>query len=121
LAACDEVQVGEGVGLEAARCDAEVLQQLVADQMRHLAHHVADAQIHVRLAEVDGHQLGMAVGDVQQADVAEARQVVHLGGRAWRPAQDCCAGHAAGAGDGQHLEEFAAIHGHAVGSIVSLC
>jgi hypothetical protein len=66
-----EIQVGEGVGLEGVRLDAEVLEQLVADQVRHLAELVADAEIDVRLAEVDRQQLGVAVGDVQQADVAE--------------------------------------------------
>jgi hypothetical protein len=47
------------------------LRKCLADQMRHLAELVAETEIDVRLAEVDRQQLGMAVGDVQQADVAE--------------------------------------------------
>jgi hypothetical protein len=75
-----EIQVGEGVGLDGVRLDAEVLEQLLADQVRHLAELLAETEIDVRLAEVDRQQLGVAVGDVQQADVAELGQVVEFGG-----------------------------------------
>ena len=36
----------------------------------------ADAEVDARLAKVDRQQLRVAVGEVQQAHVAEARQVV---------------------------------------------
>ena len=107
-----EIQVGVGVGLDAVGLEAEVLQQVVADQVRHLAELVAEAEIDVGLAEVDRQQLGVAVGDVQQADVAEPGQVVQLGGALLGQRQFAVQAHAAGSGDGHDLEEFAAIHAH---------
>ena len=38
----------------------------------------ADAEVDVRLAEMDRQQLGVAVGEVQEMHVAEARQVVEF-------------------------------------------
>jgi hypothetical protein len=80
--------------------------------VRHLAVLVAKAEINVRLAEVDRQQLGMTVGDVQQADIAELGQVIKF----------CCAffsqrnvtvqTHAASSCNGHDLKEFPTIHAH---------
>jgi hypothetical protein len=74
----------------------------------------------VRLAEVDRQQLGVAVGHVQQADLAEARQVVHAPGGLGGLGRVAVQRQAAGRGDGQHLEEIPAVHGHAELSVQSL-
>lgn len=74
-----EVEIGEGVGLGAAGLDAVVLQQILADQMRGLAERTADAQVDVGFTEPDGQQLGMAVGEMQQRNVAVTRYIVEIG------------------------------------------
>ncbi|MCY1297115.1 hypothetical protein D9M70_465420 [compost metagenome] len=105
-----EIEVGERMRLRRAGADAVVAQQRVADQVRRLAGVVADAEVDVGFAEIHRPQLRMAVGEMQQVDVAEARQVVHrLGGlRGVRVLVG--ESHAAGAGDGQHLQELASVH-----------
>ena len=47
--------------------------------MRRLSARFADAEIDRRLAEIDRHQLGMDVGDVQQRDIAERVELHELG------------------------------------------
>ncbi len=54
-----------------ARRDVEALQEMLADQMRRLAFGRSDAQVDAGLAKVDGKELRVRVGDVQQAHVAE--------------------------------------------------
>ncbi len=71
-----EVEVGEGVRLGRAGTDAEALEQRLADEVRRLAQGVADAEVDARLAEAHRLQLRVAIGEVQHADVAEARHVV---------------------------------------------
>jgi hypothetical protein len=80
---------------------------------------VADAQIDVRLAEVDRQQLGMAVGDVQQADVAEAGQVIHPGGSLFGQCQFAVQCHAASRCHRQHLEKLTTIHAHCLSLITA--
>jgi hypothetical protein len=56
-----------------------MLQELLADQVRRNAGIVADADIGVRRAEIDGLQLGVHVGEVQQRHLAlgvELQQVI---------------------------------------------
>ncbi|XQU69245.1 hypothetical protein OJJOAM_001976 [Cupriavidus sp. H18C1] len=105
-----EIEIGEGVRLGAARRDPVVLEQGLADQVRRLAGIVPDAQVDAGLAEMDRQQLRMAVGEMQQVHVAEARHVVQLrrGLRRLRVARG--KSHARGAGDGQHLQELASVH-----------
>jgi hypothetical protein len=107
-----EVDVGEGVGVDAARLDVVGLEEMLADQVGHLADGVADAQVDVGLAEIDGLQLGMAVGHVHERHVAEGGQVVIVGGRVAGQGLAAIQGEAGGAGGGEDLEEFAAVHGH---------
>ena len=71
-----EVEVGERVRVARAGRDAEMLEQVLADEMRRLAPRGADAEVDVRLAEVDRQELRVAVGEVQQADVAERLDAV---------------------------------------------
>ena len=72
--------------------DAEVLEERFADEMRRPPARVADADIHVGLAEVHRQELRVAIGEVQQRDLAAREpQVVQALGRlrcrlsgAWR-------------------------------------
>src|SRR5689334_20656560 len=50
-------------------------------EMRRLSGRCPDANVHRGLAEPDRRELRMRVGEVQQRDVAERRQVVELAGR----------------------------------------
>jgi len=54
--------------------DFEMLKQCVADEMRRLAARFADAEVDARLTEANRAQLRVAVGDVQECDVAERLQ-----------------------------------------------
>ena len=83
----DEVEVGERMRLGRRGRDAEALEQVFADEVRRLAGRLADAEVHARLAEMHRQQLRVAVGEVQQVHVAEARQVVHLADAGARPAR----------------------------------
>jgi hypothetical protein len=107
-----EVEVGEGVGLGAAGFDAVLLQQVLTDQMRHLAEGAADAQVDVGLAEPHRQQLGVAVGEVHERDVAMARHVVEIGGRVAGQCRLAVQRHAGCGGDGQQLQKFATVHVH---------
>ncbi len=49
-----------------------------ADQMRRVARHGADADIDARLAEIDRRKLRMRVGQMQNAHIAEAADVVQI-------------------------------------------
>ena len=106
-----EVEVSESVGLGRAGADAEMPQQRVADQVGRPAAHVGDAEIHVRLAEPERQELRVAVGEVQEMDVAEARQVVEAR-RALGPGAPgkLRQGQAAGGGHPHDMQELASIH-----------
>ena len=110
-----EVIEGQGVRLGRAGAEAGLLQQVLADQVGHLAAHAAHAQVDAGLAEVDGQQLRMAVGHVQEGHRPRAleggRQVVEVGGRAGRGLAR--QGQAGGGGKAQQADEiaFGQIHG----------
>jgi hypothetical protein len=61
-----EIQIGKGMGVDRSRLDAVVFQEVLADQVRHLALGSADTEIDIRLAEPDRLELRMGVGDVHQ-------------------------------------------------------
>jgi hypothetical protein len=73
------------MGLDATRFEAEGLEQAFADQVRGLAGGATYPQIDTRFPEIDRQQLGMAVGEVQQMHIAEARQLVEAVALAGRP------------------------------------
>jgi hypothetical protein len=100
-----------------------VIEQVSADDVRRSAAHVAHAEVDVRLAEVDGQQLAVTIGVVQDAHIAEGGQFVEVAGSLgglYAPIGlgDVGTGVAAGevdargAGDGQHLQKFSARDGH---------
>ncbi len=106
------VEVRERVRFARPRPDAEMLEQRLADEMRRAARRGADAEIDARLAETNRVELRVAVGDVQQADVAEPLDAVverRAGGEIERSSRG---DRQAGGGRGSEgLEKFAAIHG----------
>ena len=67
--------------IDGAGLDAEMLEKGAADQMRRPPAHVADPDIDARLAKEHRLELRMRVGDMEDARVAEAAELVHvLGG-----------------------------------------
>ena len=96
--------------LRGARRDAEVRQHRLADQVGRTAGGSAHADVHARLAEVQRQQLGVTVGEMEKADVAEPRQIVHpcipLAGQRGAAIER----QAPGGGDREEVEEFAARH-----------
>ncbi|MCZ7654288.1 MAG: hypothetical protein M5R42_08335 [Rhodocyclaceae bacterium] len=107
-----EVEVGEGMRLDRARLDLEGLEQVLADQVRRLAARAADAEVDVRLAEINGLQLGMAVGEMQQRDVAEARQFIQLVPALGSKQFAAVEGESRGGSGSEDLQELSAVHGH---------
>mgnify|MGYP006993423463 CR=1 FL=1 len=107
-----EIQEGEGMGIDGVRLDPEMLEESIADQMRHLAELVTETEVDVRFAEVDRQQLGMAVGDVQQIDITEFGQIVHRGRALFGQCKFAVQGHAASRRNCQHLKKFSTIHAH---------
>ena len=71
-----EFEARERVRLQRTRGNAKGLQKMFAHEMRRLAHGLAHAEIHARLAKVPRQQLRMAIGKVQKADIAECRYVI---------------------------------------------
>ena len=71
-----EIEKGEGVRFARAGPHAEGAQQRFTDQMGWHAARGADADIHAGFAEMDRPQLRVAVGEVQEMHVAEARSIV---------------------------------------------
>jgi len=76
-----EIEKRECVGLRGARRNAEVLEQGLTDKVGRLAIGTTDTQIHARLAKMNRLQLRVAIGEVHEADVAEAGHGVHALGR----------------------------------------
>src|ERR1700688_1831127 len=100
------IEEGEGMRGPAARRDIEIFKEGAADDMRRLSAHVADADIDARLAEIDRLQLGVGIGQMQDADIAEAADVVEVvvsrQRHAWRDAR--CGG------DAKPTQEIPAVH-----------
>src|SRR6195256_711595 len=84
-----EIEEGESVGIGAVRPHAEAFEEGAADQMRRLAGHRADPEIDAGFAKIHRQQLRVGVGDVQDARIAEALEVVNAGalGAAREPRQ----------------------------------
>jgi hypothetical protein len=109
-----EVEARIGVGLGGAGAHAGGLQQRISRQVRQASLHRAEAEVDARLAKVDRLQLPMAVGDVQEGDLAEWRDVVQAALRAGRIGFGVAAeGHAGHRGRPQHLHKLAPRKGHA--------
>ena len=82
-----EIERGEGIGVGALRLDAESVEKGAADEMRRLSSHRAKPEIDARLAKIAGQKLRMRIGDVQDARIAEAFEIVDAGIGAARAAR----------------------------------
>ena len=71
-----ELDAGEGIGVGAVGADAEAIEEGASDQMRRVAPHRSDAEIDARLAKKHRPKLRMGIGDVQDARIAEALEIV---------------------------------------------
>src|SRR5208283_2081754 len=67
------VDASECVRIAAPAWNGKALEQRFPNQMRWSPRRIAHADIAVRLAEIIGQQLRVAVREVQQVDVAKAR------------------------------------------------
>src|SRR6185437_14706 len=103
-----EIKEREGVDVGAVGLDAKPVEESMADQMRRLALHRADSEVDVRLAEKHRLQLRMGIGHVQDARIAEAREIVNAGAarRPWPSIRE--------RGDARELEKIPAADGHAM-------
>src|SRR5947209_3677951 len=75
-----ELHAGERMRIRTVGPDSEPLQERAADQMRRPRCHLADADIDAGLADIDRIELRMGIGEVQDARVAEALDVVDARG-----------------------------------------
>ena len=109
-----EVETRECMRARGARRDARLLEQMLADEMRRPTGRLAEPEVDARLAKVDRHQLRMAVGEVQEADVAEPRGLVESLGRSGLGGEGTAMleRHPAGRRDRQHLHELAPTDAH---------
>src|SRR5882724_4049398 len=73
------IERGEGVGFGTVGPYSKAIEKGAADQMRRFSRHRADAEIDARLAGIGRQQLRMCVGDMENARIAEALEVVHAG------------------------------------------
>jgi hypothetical protein len=106
-----KVEIRERMRVGSSGRDAEILEQTFADEMRRAPLEAAEAQVDARLAVEARQELRVAVREVEQAHVAERRDVVHsssaaaLGERLARSKRKS----RRGAGR-EHVQEFAPIH-----------
>src|SRR5215208_5307620 len=74
LGGAREIDISAGVSERATRCNAEILEQRFADEMRRLPARLSNADIGIRLAEVDGQKLRVAVGEMEKRQLASSRR-----------------------------------------------
>ena len=98
------------MGEPGVRGDPEMFQEGVADQVRRPVRHRADADVHVRLTEIDRPQLRVTVGDVQQRHIAEGGRVIERFRRLLGPGEIEGQRHAGRAGGREKVQEFAPVH-----------
>jgi hypothetical protein len=105
-----EVEEGERVGFARARLDPERLEEMLADEVGGPTGRGADADVDARLAEVDRQELRVAVGEMQQRDVAEPGNPVQGLRARLRERLRRIEGEPGRRGGREHFEEFAAVH-----------
>ena len=109
-----EVGRGQRIGVVAAAADLEGLQQLLAHDMRRQAARLADAEIDRRLAEIDRHELGVQVGEIEQRELAGRLEAQQIGLRRPAALRKSRSGHAKSCRRRGNLQQLtAAEYGHA--------
>src|SRR5450631_1713517 len=92
------------------RGDAEMPEHRFADEMRRATPRATDADVDARLAKVGGQKLRVAIGEMQQMDVAERRNQVDRVGRALRARAIRRERHTTGRGGGKNAQKLAPVH-----------
>jgi hypothetical protein len=85
----------------------EVLAKVLAGQVGRPVGKFTDPHVERGFTNMCGQQLGVRIADVQQAEVAESRRIVHHPRRRFRRAGSAARSRHA-SGNGEHLEEFPA-------------
>ena len=80
--------------------------------MWHFAESAADTDIDVRFTEPDRQQLGVAIGEVQQMDVTETRQVIEVFAALGRQGGAGIEGKTGSRSGSEDLQKFATVHRH---------
>ena len=73
-----KVQIRKRMCFARARLDAIVLEQGITDQVRGFTKLPTEAQVDVRLAEINGFELRVAVSKVHQVHIAELWEVIEV-------------------------------------------
>ena len=71
-----KIETGQGVGLSRSRTETEIVKQVLAHDMRGPGEGLAKSDVVTGLSIMHWQQLCVAVGEVQQRQVAHWRQVV---------------------------------------------
>jgi hypothetical protein len=108
-----EIQVRAGVREPAARRDPEMLEQRLAREVRRPAAGLVHADVHVGLAEIRRQELRVAIGEVEQGNVAPAARKIVDSARALRAARVARERHPARGRRREHLEELSPRHDRA--------
>src|SRR5580704_5157239 len=103
-----EIERRESISIGALRLDAETIEKGAADEMRRLPGHRAEAEIDARLTKISRQKLRMRIGDVQDAGIAEALEIVNAALRAVRSSRQA-AGERCGA---RYFKKIPAVEGH---------
>ena len=91
-----KIQVRVGVGQRCALRNSVLLEKGLSNHVGHLALHPSHTNVDIRLAEIDRHQLGVTVGEMQKAHIAKFGDVIELVAllgrrlRVWKPAKHAC-------------------------------
>src|SRR5690554_1240565 len=108
----DKIEMRKGVRFKRTRRNAEMTQQMLADQVRYASGHVADAQIDIGLTEMHGQQLCVTIGQMQQAHVAKSREIVKRFGAFRRLCEIARERHSARSGNSENMQKFTAAERH---------
>src|SRR5271169_4829629 len=74
-----EIERGEGIGIRAIGLDSKPVEEGTADQMGQPSRHRAKSEIDARFTKISRQQLRMGVGNMQDARIAEAFEIVNAG------------------------------------------
>ena len=107
-----KIQVGQRMRLARAWLEAVKLQQMITHEMGGLAKLAVKTQVDAGLAEIDGLELSMTVGEMHQVHIAKFGQVIQRTGCLLRLTQARLEHQACSRGHGHHLQELTTIQAH---------
>ena len=101
-----EVGAGQGIGVVGAAPDPVIRQQPLTHEVRRQALGVSYADVDRRLAEIDRHELGVQVGEVEQSDLPHRREAQQISLRRTAALRGSADGRASGRHRGQALNQL---------------